>query len=1114
MAASTSSFIGTGQRPGVVPGNGIPNGPARASARIGKYEVEAEIGESASVKVFRAFDRDTGRPVTLKVLTDVADRALVERFRREIAAAAGLRNRSFVAIYELGEHVGLPFAATEHLDSGDLRLVLQTQRSLTVLQKMLIMWQVADGLEAAYRGGLSYAGIRPSGIAVANDGRVTIQDFGVVRLSGIDTDDGALYQAPEELAGAALPDELCDIFAWGTIYYELLTGNHPFLAADSTEIRSGLFDQEPARLRELAPDCPEALERLIHRTLEKQRELRYQSLDDVRFDAEPILRDLKRSRAAVLAREARRLMDAQNLDEAQGILREVLELDPDNQTAHRLRSAAQEMLQRRRVQPRVQTLLVEAEEEFATRHFQRAAEILKAAVRLDNTHQEAKARLEEVLVRLAQDQKCAQLVAEGRRLLEQRNLTEAENRAAAALDLDPYYADAAMLIDAIFEATRREEADAKIEQQLAKAKSLLLLESFDEALGTLEDLRAEFSDSAVVEHWLSHVREQKKEAAIRRLVEEAQWLVEQDRPDLAAQLLREKLPEFPDEVELIERLAAIERTLPDWEERRFIHEALSRSESLEQAQQWPVALTVLEEALETCPDSAELHEAAERLRTVLRDQEVQKKLARRIDTIVQKMTASAWTQAIPLIESALVEFPNEPELESSLAKARASLKRSECEAAAAEIRRCLADGDTDQAGSILRTAIEVLGDDPILRESQQELEANKKYREEWRTAQILFGRRQLKEAEQILTRLAAQKRPEAQALLDSVREARSATEEEDFYNRGREKALKLIQQGQLEQGADLLRNLLSLFPGDAILERDLQSVGHVRAPEAPVTVPEPTPRIEPEAAAEGPAPAPWLTAAAHGRWAAIGLVGVLLLIVAGIAILRPARHTAPPTNGAISKPAPPLAPAAPQASRPAAQAVAPQLQPKGTKAEATPSEPVTHPEKASAEIASAAPAPTPTKPFQLPPVAATRATAPQIAPPPSATVAASAAASLPFNVLPSPAAPAPPVRVVPDPGPARRELGGRLTQPKLIQRPVPVMPAIAKAQGMYGTVRIAATVDTKGKVTNVKVLSGNPVLAAAAKDAVLQARYEPATLNGQPTESPVEIQIVFATGDR
>src|SRR5215831_12332025 len=87
-----------------------------AVTRIGKYEVEREVGGGTRVRVFRALDRDTGRPVTLKVLTDIADRLLHERFRREVAAAARLRHPAIVSVYELGEHVGLPFAALQYLE--------------------------------------------------------------------------------------------------------------------------------------------------------------------------------------------------------------------------------------------------------------------------------------------------------------------------------------------------------------------------------------------------------------------------------------------------------------------------------------------------------------------------------------------------------------------------------------------------------------------------------------------------------------------------------------------------------------------------------------------------------------------------------------------------------------------------------------------------------------------------------------------------------------------------------------------------------------------------------------------------------------------------------------
>ena len=206
---------------------------------------------------------------------------------------------------------------------------------------------------------------------------------------------------------------------------------------------------------------------------------------------------------------------------------------------------------------------------------------------------------------------------------------------------------------------------------------------------------------------------------------------------------------------------------------------------------------------------------------------------------------------------------------------------------------------------------------------------------------------------------------------------------------------------------------------------------------------------------------------------------------------------------------------------PAAKASSSETQPSAAKTEPAPSKPAApvgaNPdtetklvvEKTTPDAKSAAPA---LKPFNPPPVQAARAQAPVIAPP-IPTVAASAAPGLPANVLPAPIVPAEPGRLlVPDPGPAPRAEGGHVTQPKLVSRAMPVLPALAKARNVYGMVKLEATVDKQGHVGNVKAVSGNPMLIPVAREAVLQWRYEPATLNGQPTESPVEIQITFEPG--
>ena len=1147
-------------------------------AHIGKYEVEAEIAERSRVQVFRGFDRDTGRPVTLKILADIADLELHDRFRREVAVAAKLRHPSIIAIYELGEHVGLPFAAMQHLEGEDLKEVMKAAKPLTLLGKMLIMWQVAEGVRAAHRGGLSHLGIHPAGIVLAGDGHVTLQDFGIVRPERDDRDD---YASPEEFSGSAAADSLCDLFTFGIVYYELLAGRHPFLTGDSGAMGIDVLRHDPPPLRGLVPECPEELEHIVLRALAKRRELRYQSLEDLQFDVEPILRSLKRAHAAPMLANAHRLVEetgpeGEQLDEAQQLLREVLELDPDNLGAQRLHAGVRLRLQQRAMRSRVQELLAEAEEASGAHHFSRAAECLASVLQLDAENVTARDRLETVRLLRQKSDEAAQLVAEARELLARQSLAEARHKVIEALDRDPETQGGAALLQLIDDVRRRQKKEADIEHGLAKAKSLLLVESFDEAISLLEALWRACPDSPKVEHWLEHVQAQKAQgerkrqlqsqlddaanlmaerrfeeavdlldklntgypgedrvrdlreeakaalakaraialalekcdefrqearldqamdaldsalatypgepeivamraelerrkqsmqsaAVVRAALQEVRWRLDQDRPDLAAQFLKEKLAELPDDATLLSRLAEIEKGLPRWEQHRFVQEALNRAALLEERQQWQVALTVLEEALEAYPASIELMDAAARFRNRLLEQERRKKLTRRLETIRQRIAANAWPQALSLIEEAYEEFPDEAELKHLMEDVRASIRRRECEMIVAEVRQCLAYGETEQAEQILQRALESSPGEPALQVLREELESDKKYQDEWRSAQVLFGRGQLEEAEQILAKLAAPNRPEAQALLETIRGTHAASPEEDLRSPGQEKAEPL--------------------------EPPVEA--------APVI---PAPVALPQAPAVAPLPRPAARRVPVWRRIRLLWLAVIILLVIAAGALSKFRR------GGAGVPATQAAPAATLTPAPAQPPVAaPHLPPVvsqspasvsrsriRTEAEATPREPL--------------------RAFVPPPgkAAPRRQAQVSLPPPPGGTVdlALEKNSSLPSSLSQSANPPAPPVAPAPA-RPAPAAVADRLQEAQLIRRVLPQVPEFARSRSLSGTVKLEAAVDRNGAVTKVDVVSGNPILGAAAKNAIMQWKYRPATLNGQPIETTVEIQMNF-----
>jgi protein TonB len=704
--------------------------------------------------------------------------------------------------------------------------------------------------------------------------------------------------------------------------------------------------------------------------------------------------------------------------------------------------------------------------------------------------------------------------------------------------------DRTQVANLLAEAREALERANVIARAAAQCEELLRDAQFEKAFEALDaGLRVYPADPALLAR-RRQVEERQKAfhcaAAVRAALEEAQWLLNQDRPDLAVHFLGEKAAELPDQPALVGRMGELEAVLLEWQQKRDVHAAVGRAATLEQSQQWEAALTILEEALRSYPASEELTGAARRVRDQMAEHERQKRLARRLELIRQKIASQAWRQAFTLLENAHKEFPGAPELNRLRREVDAGLRRSECEDIVTEVRQYLADGELEQAEQILRRGLGSFEQEPALEALREELEANRRYREELRTAQVLFGRRQLQEAEGILGRLAAQGRPEAQALLDAVREARAATEEENFYERGRERALKLIHEQQFGPAVDLLRNLLGLFPGNPILERDLmtaQSGLDQRSAESGSAAGEEhrLPESLPATAALQLAPYPETqigtvdsgsvreSAPSRLRRAAIAGTASLVLVSAGGAAWKLARKGIPVST-----------PEAPQRS---ASTPPPDTQP-GNQGAAAPietlqnvSSPLPTPQPlATAKIApnkgkTQPPVVAPLRTFVLPARNQTPVDVQgSIMPLPPGTAVLISAETFPLlppdlvklvSVPPPPQAAPPaaaspePVAFAPAPEPAR-PIGGRTQPAQLISNSLPDYPELARRRGLFGVVKLHAVIDAQGAVKDVRIVSGDALLVAASIRAVQRWKYKPATLNGQPVASNVEIQLSFA----
>ena len=254
-------------------------------------------------EVYRAQDTKLDREVALKILPPdlVQNQDRVRRFVQEAKSASALSHPYIVTIHEIGEENGVHFIAMELVDGGTLKnKIHQEQASF----KQILGWlaQVAEGLAKAHAAGIIHRDLKPDNIMITRDGFAKVLDFGLAKLTeplgtdgsqlqtGIDdeTAAGAVlgtvgYMSPEQVQGKSI-DPRSDVFAFGCILYEAATRQRPFAGETAVDTMHQILRSEPQPVRELSPETPSVVRRLIRRTLAKDPEQRFQSMRDLAFE--------------------------------------------------------------------------------------------------------------------------------------------------------------------------------------------------------------------------------------------------------------------------------------------------------------------------------------------------------------------------------------------------------------------------------------------------------------------------------------------------------------------------------------------------------------------------------------------------------------------------------------------------------------------------------------------------------------------------------------------------------------------------------------------------------------------------------------------------------------
>ncbi len=667
--------------------------------KLGKYEVLAELGRGAMGVVYCARDPIINRLVAVKTITTgvAADPGLLQRFYREAQSAGGLQHPNIVTIYDMGEQDDVPYIAMELIDGESFEKIIARRGAVPISLKLVYALQACRAFDCAHKRGIVHRDIKPANIMVTKDGNVKVVDFGIARVVETSkTQTGMLigtfaYMSPEQYHGEHA-DERSDIWSFGVLLYELFCSQKPFLGQTPASLMHSICEDEPGPLSKFLPQCPRELEVIIAKTLRKSAGERFQSMEDLLLELEPLCARLQAQSVAELVDHSRRCAEQNQFTEARDLLRQALQIDPGSQRVRAMLEKVNAELKRILVRPKAQQFVTEGHAFLKAGKIPDAKVAAESALHLDSSFEPARDLQRLVREQMGRAQLVAGWLDAAKQHLAEGLPEEAESLLAQALQAEPFNQPAAALQQQARKEAIERRKRLRLLERLQNARGLWTRQEYSACVQLLLDLGNEFPEEEEVSRLLETVRDDQLEQR-QQVLSDARKLLSAGRFEECFALLAKLHEQFPKDQEIPALLQAAHRSQTDHSRLQRLAEA----RGFLAAGQYEDGISLLTALSQEFPGEPEMAELLEIARQGQREQAKQQRLTRARELL----SVRRYAESASLLMALKKEFPGDTQIPKLLDAVRSDQTSQRKRDALTEARSLLSSRRYDRAVAVL-----------------------------------------------------------------------------------------------------------------------------------------------------------------------------------------------------------------------------------------------------------------------------------------------------------------------------------------------------------------------------------------------------------------------------